>query len=286
MNEKKSDIEKILEERLKLDKVLQSEFSKQVTVMFTDIKGSTSFYERRGDIAGRVMVHRHNSIVLPAIKDNKGTLLKTIGDATMSLFHDPADAVMSAQQIQVKLREDNEGKPEKEQIHVRVGLNYGTGLVEDNDVYGDVVNVASRVESLADADQILITGDLYKKVRNNDEFIFRYVETTKVKGKKEPFKVYRIRAHSSYSIVVAAGAADQGQSITMWETFDAGDSWNVYGQDWLAGRTAEDPPGFVLVSEYFPPAVGAGTPAAAGCSFTSVGADFNLSASTIFILAF
>ncbi len=47
---------------------------------------------------------------------------------------------MSAQQIQVKLREDNEGKPEKEQIHVRVGLNYGTGLVEDNDVYGDVVS--------------------------------------------------------------------------------------------------------------------------------------------------
>lgn len=190
--ELKNDIEKILEERARLDQILHDQFSKRVAIMFTDIKGSTSFYERHGDIDGRLMVMRHNEQVLPMIKENRGEVVKTIGDATMSAFDDPADSVRAAAAIQMKLKQYNEGRAEQEQIHVRVGINYGTGIVETSDVYGDVVNLASRIESLADAEEIMVSEDLYHAVRSNDEFIFRFVDTVQVKGKAEPVKAYRL----------------------------------------------------------------------------------------------
>ncbi len=195
MEDNRTDIEKILAEREKIDKILKSKFSKKISIMFTDIKGSTAFYDSRGDIDGRAMVHRHNEIVLPLLKEYKGELLKTIGDATMTVFDEPSNALNSAISIQRTLREFNAERHQNEQIHVRIGINYGTAIVDKGDVFGDVVNVASRVESLAGADEIFITEDMYREVKNFDEFIFRYVDESRVKGKTEAVKVYRAVWH-------------------------------------------------------------------------------------------
>ncbi len=187
-----NELEQLLAEKVKLDSMLMEKFSRRVTVMFTDIKGSTSYYESRGDLAGRTMIHQHNAIVLPIIERNKGTLLKTIGDATMSIYEDPADGLRAATEIQQTLLTTNTGKSSGEQIKVRCGLNSGVGLVENNDVYGDVVNVTSRIESLASAGDIYLSEQLYEELRHSDEFIFRFVSSSKVKGKDEPIKVYRL----------------------------------------------------------------------------------------------
>lgn len=192
MDENCVDLEKILEERLRLDTLLQDQFSRKVTVMFTDIKGSTAFFESKGDLAGRTMIHQHNSLVLPIIEENNGVLIKTIGDATMSMFETPTDGVRAAARIMQRLKEYNSGKSEREQIHVRAGLNYGVGLVEQHDVYGDLVNVASRVESLASAGEVYLTEDLYAVAKHGDEFIFRFVKALPVKGKSQPLNIYRL----------------------------------------------------------------------------------------------
>jgi len=195
MSEEQNDIEKILAERAKLDELLRTQFTKKITVMFTDIKGSTSFYEQRGDVDGRLMVHRHNEQVLPVIARNRGVLIKTIGDATLSIYEDASDGVRAAQQVQQALREYNAGQPAERQINVRIGLNTGLGIVEKQDVFGDVVNTASRVEALADAGEVLVTEDLYREVRSSDEFIFRYFDEAKLKGKKTPIRAYRLVWH-------------------------------------------------------------------------------------------
>lgn len=195
MEENQPDIKKILAEREKIDRILESEFTKKITVMFTDIKGSTSFYEARGDIDGRVMVHKHNEIVLPVIRENNCLFIKTIGDGTMSVFEDPLSAVRAAVGIQKRLKVYNSDKTENQQILVRIGLNLGTGLVEEQDVHGDVVNVAARVEAVADAGQIMITEDMYKEIKNDEDLIFRYFDSVKLKGKKDPLKVYSLIWH-------------------------------------------------------------------------------------------
>jgi hypothetical protein len=113
----------------------------------------------------------------------------------MTVFDDPVNAIKSSLQIQNGLKEYNNDKPANEQIQVRIGLNYGTVITDESGVYGDVVNAASRVESLANANEIFVTEDMYSAVKNNDEFIFRYVDTVEVKGKKEAIKVYRLICH-------------------------------------------------------------------------------------------
>jgi len=79
--EEDKSIESILRDREKLDAQLKEKFSRIVTVMFTDIKGSTSFFETYGDIEGRLMVQKHNEMLFPCVEENGGRVIKTIGDA-------------------------------------------------------------------------------------------------------------------------------------------------------------------------------------------------------------
>ena len=186
------NIEKLLQERKKIDDMLKEKFTKQVTVMFTDIKGSTSFFESRGDIEGRLMVQKHNDMLFPLIESSQGRVIKTIGDAIMAGFDDPVMAVRSASKMQQTLTDFNKGKSSKEQIHIRIGVNTGEGIVEAKDIFGDVVNVAARVESLCDPDQILISASVYEGVRKTDDIICRYVTQAQVKGKEEALDIYRV----------------------------------------------------------------------------------------------
>lgn len=191
--EDETTIEKLLRERERLDAQLKNKFSQQVTVMFTDIKGSTTFFETYGDIEGRLMVQKHNEMLFPVITEHQGRVIKTIGDAIMAAFESPVEAVRAGIVMQQCLYDYNSKKKDKkDQIHIRIGINTGEGLVEKNDVYGDVVNVAARVESLAEPDEVLVSFPVYEEARKTDDIICRYARQTKVKGKEEPIEVYRV----------------------------------------------------------------------------------------------
>src|SRR6187401_1056481 len=131
-----------------------------VTVLFSDIKGSTAYFEKYGDDQGLAMVQRHNAMLFPIIEQCGGRVVKTIGDAIMSGFEDPKGAIKGAIGMQRALESDRITQRFEEQIHIKIGLHTGLCIVKDKDVYGDVVNVASRVQNQAEPDQILITDDL------------------------------------------------------------------------------------------------------------------------------
>jgi len=190
--EKKNNLEELLRMREQLDQELRTKYTKEVTILFTDIKGSTHYFETRGDLAGRAMVQAHNDMLFPIIDRHGGRLVKTIGDAIMASFQVPQDAVETAVDMQRVLAEHNRKKEEAEKISVRIGINTGLGIVEEKDVYGDVVNSAARVESLADGGEILVSNSVYAAVKNSDDIILRYHSTAEVKGKKEPIEVYRV----------------------------------------------------------------------------------------------
>ncbi|HDT11716.1 MAG TPA: adenylate/guanylate cyclase domain-containing protein [bacterium] len=188
-----TSIEKLLRDRERLDEELKNRFSQDVTVMFTDIKGSTNFFETYGDIEGRLMVQKHNEMLFPIIEKHGGKVIKTIGDAIMASFKDPLASVRAATEMQNCLLDYNRKKKDKkDQIHIRIGINKGEGLVEEKDIYGDVVNVAARVESLCQPDEILISLGVYEDARKTDDIICRYAQQTKVRGKEEAIEVYRV----------------------------------------------------------------------------------------------
>ena len=210
------NIEKLLQERKKIDDLLKEKFTRQVTVMFTDIKGSTSFFESRGDIEGRLMVQKHNDMLFPLIEIHQGRVIKTIGDAIMAGFDDPVMAVRAGSVMQQALEEHNRGKSAREQIHIRIGINAGEGIVESRDIFGDVVNVAARIESLCEPDQILISASVYDTVRKTDDIICRYVTQAQVRGKEEALDIYRVVWGDEEMVAGAtrSGAAGAAEKIS------------------------------------------------------------------------
>src|SRR3954451_6988103 len=94
-----SSVQELLRAREEIDRVLRERYEKQVAVMFTDVVGSTAYFERKGDVAGRAMLQRCNDLLMPIIGGCGGRVVKTIGDAIMAFFDRPAEAVDCAIQL-------------------------------------------------------------------------------------------------------------------------------------------------------------------------------------------
>lgn len=163
--------------------------TRPVTILFTDIVGSTAFYERWGDVAGRRMVQISMDLMVPVIGENGGKLIKTIGDALMVQFEEPCRALNCAVRLQRIIADHNLVALDSEMLQVRMGLHCGPAVVEAQDVFGDVVNTASRVESLAEGGEILLSG----QVRDQAGFCsvpLVPLGPTALKGRSQPLNIH------------------------------------------------------------------------------------------------
>jgi serine/threonine protein kinase len=186
-----SDMEQYLAERAKLDSMFEEKFQKFITVMFTDLKGSTAIAEKEGDMVSRMLIKEQSNILLPAIKENNGVYIKSIGDGSLSYFENALDAVRAAARIQKEMDALNMAKKFKFPVLMRIGMHSGKCVVEANDIYGDVVNTASRFESSADPGGILMSEDTYNALSDKAEIYCRFVKQVTLKGKQEPYNAYK-----------------------------------------------------------------------------------------------
>lgn len=133
---------------------------KSVTVLFTDLKGSTAIYERVGDIRAYELVRRHFAALRAIAAAEGGSIVKTIGDAVMASFADPSDAMRAALRMQADIARLGEGE-----LSLKIGLHAGPCIaVELNDrldYFGRTVNLAARVEGIAGAGEIVCTEAVY-----------------------------------------------------------------------------------------------------------------------------
>jgi len=134
---------------------------KGVTVLFTDLKGSTAIYERVGDIRAYELVRRHFAALRGIAAAEGGSIVKTIGDAVMASFADPEDAIRAAIQMQQTIARLGEGE-----LSLKIGVHTGPCIaVELNDrldYFGRTVNIAARVEGLAGAGEIVCTDSVFE----------------------------------------------------------------------------------------------------------------------------
>ncbi len=161
---------------------------KAVTILFTDIEDSTRYWDTYGDVKGRLMVDQHNRLTFPVVKRFGGKIIKTIGDAIMASFKDPEDAIKAAIGIQQVLHLMRE-KDKSFGLKVRIGLHTGHAIVEDNDVFGNVVNVAARVESKAKGNEILLSKTTVAKLNKRNLHLVRKGEY-ELKGKRHAMVLY------------------------------------------------------------------------------------------------
>lgn len=184
-------IDDMLTQQAQLESMIREKFNKVLTVMFTDLKGSTTITETEGDLAARKLIKEHNDIVNAAINDRHGVLVKYIGDGTLSYFEDAQEALRAATDIQRGIDALNLTGKFKSLVLVRIGLHTGPCLLEDGDLFGDTINTASRFESSANAGEILLSSEAYNALSDKGEIYCRFDRTITLKGKKNAHDAYR-----------------------------------------------------------------------------------------------
>jgi adenylate cyclase len=160
--------------------------------MFSDIQGSTAYFERHGDTAGLFMLHQCDNLIRSHAEKHGGTVIKTIGDGTMMTFPEPKHAVEAAIEIQRSLTELAAARAQEDRIALRIGMHYGTGIVRTTDVFGDVVNMASRVESVAGPGHIALSEEMCGQVRDCG-FVIEELGRFVLKGKTGERTLFQVR---------------------------------------------------------------------------------------------
>ena len=165
---------------------------KLAAILATDVVGYSRLMttDEEGTLA-RLKTLRANAID-PTIAAHRGRIVKLMGDGALVEFSSVVDAVRCAVEIQRALAERNADLPEEARIALRIGINLGDIMVDDDDIYGDGVNVASRLESLADTGGICISGTVYDQVAGKVSQTFEFMGEQALKNIEEPVRAYRV----------------------------------------------------------------------------------------------
>jgi adenylate cyclase len=145
--------------------------------------------DEQGTLA-RLRTHRIE-LIDPAIAKNQGRIIKTTGDGMLVEFQSVADAVRCAAEMQIRMRRRNTDVPEDRRIQFRIGINLGDIIFDEGDIYGDGVNVAARLEQLADVGGVCVTQAVYEQVSDRIEVRFEDLGEKSLKNISRPVRVWR-----------------------------------------------------------------------------------------------
>ena len=157
--------------------------------MFADISDSTSLYQKLGDAAARNIVNACLQVINGVLARYEGRLVKTIGDEVMCVFPDADLAVLAASDMQAQV---SATRPGNYPVAIHVGLHYGPVLVEENDVFGDTVNVAAYLRAAATAEQILTTDAIERCLTAALKTCVRPIFNAVLKGSEQESTVYQV----------------------------------------------------------------------------------------------
>ena len=181
-------------ERVPVDESIQL---KDLTFLFTDLQGSTAMYDRIGDATAYNLVRGHFATLEDAVRDAGGAIVKTIGDAVMATFAEPVDGLRAA--IAMVERLGSQNRSSSTALGLRVGLHRGPALAvtlnDQVDYFGQTVNIAARVEGLANAGEVTLSEDVLRDPATAAVLEGRRVERVSgpMKGVQDEIPIFRLR---------------------------------------------------------------------------------------------
>ena len=161
-----------------------------VTLLFTDVEGSTALTDRLGDTKAREILREHEEITRDALTAHGGSEVKTLGDGFMASFSSATKALECAIALQQAFATRNESTDEP--IRVRIGLSAGEPIAEDEDLFGTAVNEAARISAAAKGGEILV-ADVVRQLTKGKDFQFSDRGETSLRGFEDPVRVYEVR---------------------------------------------------------------------------------------------
>ena len=146
------------------------------------------------------------ALVDPKIAEYRGRIVKTTGDGMLVEFGSAVDAVRCAVEVQRGMAVSNVDIPEIKRIEFRIGIHVGDIIIDDNDIFGDGVNIAARLEGISDPGGICISDDAHRQIRGKTEIAYDDMGHQSLKNISEPMRAWRARpAASATPAVVVAG---------------------------------------------------------------------------------
>ena len=145
----------------------------------------------------------HQSVILPLIGRHGGRIIDTAGDGIMAEFPSVIGATECAVEIQTVMAERNEGVPESRRMRFRIGINLGDVIYDETRIYGDGINIAARLEALAEPGGVLVSNTVYDQVRGKLPFTFEDVGQRQVKNIEQPVRMYQLHIPGASSKHVA-----------------------------------------------------------------------------------
>lgn len=162
----------------------------------------------------RLRTHRIE-LIDPAIAKNKGRIIKTTGDGMLVEFQSVTDAVKCAVEIQQRMKRRNSDVPQERRIEFRIGINLGDIIFDDDDIFGDGVNIASRIEQLADVGGICVTAAVATQIADRLEIAMEDLGEKTLKNISRPVRLYRIGFDSAVLPEVEAKRSISKPSIVV-----------------------------------------------------------------------
>jgi class 3 adenylate cyclase len=175
---------------------------RDITILFTDLKGSTALYDRIGDLKAFSLVHQHFDRLGKVITENSGAFVKTIGDAVMASFLNPSDALKAGLGMLREISRFNQSFTNKDVI-LKIGIHKGACIAvtlnDRLDYFGQTVNIASRVQGLAGAEEVYVTESVFSHpgVKKQLAGFKVFAGKVRLKGIKDEMQVYKITAATS-----------------------------------------------------------------------------------------
>lgn len=154
-------------------------------IMFTDIVGYTAMMQKNEQLAVS-MLKRNKAILSKIVADHEGDVVEYFGDGSLCIFFSVTEALQCALELQQELQKEQHPVP------LRIGLHIGEILFEDGKVIGDGINLASRIQAIGHAGNILFSREIYNKIRNHDEFKTIALGLFHLKNVEEPMEVFAL----------------------------------------------------------------------------------------------
>lgn len=174
--------------------------TENLTVLFVDIVGYTAATSRHSRTENADLLKSFNETLVPIVHHFRGKKIKSIGDAMLLTFRSPTDAMLCSMAMQDAMHQRNLQMPSGEPIHIRVAANLGEVRVTRNDIFGEPVNIASRIEGVAPADEIYLSEAVYMAM-NKAEVPAAEVGQFTLKGMEQPVKLYNIPRFATHRLV-------------------------------------------------------------------------------------
>jgi len=165
---------------------------KLAAILAADVVGYSHLMEiDEADTLTRLRTAREH-LIDPKIAETNGRLVKLMGDGMLVEFASVVDAVRCAVEIQRSMQECNAELPIDKRLELRIGVNLGDVMVDGQDIYGDGVNIAARLEGLCEPGGVLISGTAFDQVERKLDYEFEFLGTQRVKNIDTPVRLYRI----------------------------------------------------------------------------------------------